>query len=202
MTVVLRARSPIRAGEQVTISYICHRLMREQRREELKRRYKFDCRCKACDQSPLDVSKSDFRRITLVLHLTTNRPAVDEAAFEKWLADGAPARDTPMPVIGPHIRNHQHMLQEIDRLDGFTRMKFMYGLMETEDLFPSEYFELVLARLVKGYSVLENEQEVRKYALMAARLKMAYTGSDGGWSAVVQHPRETDWWAKRLKRTM
>ena len=75
----------------------------------------------------------------------------------------------------------------------------MYALMEQENLFPSGLWKLVLARLVIGHSVLEQEFEVRKYALMAALLKKAETGSDGGWAAVVQNPRQTDWWGKRVR---
>ena len=166
--------------------------MREQRREELKRRYKFDCRCKACDQSPLDVSKSDFRRITLVLHLTTNRPAVDEAAFEKWLADGAPLQSAAMLIKSP-----EDVLNAVDNMNGFMRAVHIYATMEHEGFFLHGLWEPVLARLVKGHSVLQNEDEVRRYALLAASLKRAETGSDGGWTAVVENPKQTDWWGKR-----
>lgn len=45
-------------------------------------------------------------------------------------------------------------------------------------------------------SVLENEENVRKYALTAALLRKTHTGSDGGWVAVARNPRKTEWWAK------
>ena len=192
LTVVLRAHAPIRAGEQVTISYVDTARPRVERREELSRRYKFVCMCKACNRNEMDVIFSDLNR--LLLNLRAIDAADDEEAFEKWLADGAPVQQGAMLIRGP-----EDMLNAVDSMNGFSRAMYTYTVMEEEGLFHGRIWEPVLARLVIGYSVLQEENQVRKYALTAALLKKALTGSDGGWAAVVRNPRGSDWWGKRLK---
>ena len=194
MTLRLRALAPIRAGEQVTLAYISLNRPRVERREELSRRYKFECMCTACNRPEDDVFLSDFNRLLLKLRCMAPEVASDEEAFEKWLADGA-----PLEYAIKLLRTPEEMVHVIDSLNGFSLAVHVYALMEQENLFPSGLWKLVLARLVIGHSVLEQEFEVRKYALMAALLKKAETGSDGGWAAVVQNPRQTDWWGKRVK---
>ena len=120
--------------------------------------------------------------------------ADDEEAFEKWLADGAPVQQGAMLIRGP-----EDMLNAVDSMNGFSRAMYTYTVMEEEGLFHGRIWEPVLARLVIGYSVLQEENQVRKYALTAALLKKALTGCDGGWAAVVRNPRGSAWWGKRLK---
>ena len=197
MTVVLRAFAPIRAGEQVTIAYVGLDSPRAARREELRRNYKFECMCKACNQREKDACHlSDFYRVQLHGLRSPEAGVADEAAFEKWLADGAPTQYVHSNALPTNLTQ---MLEMIDNLNGHSRAVYAYCIMQYEGLFPVGLWEPVLARLVIASSLLENEDEVRKYALLAALLKQAETGSDGGWGAVVTSPRQTDWWGKRLK---
>ena len=189
---MLRALAPIRAGEQVTITYTELTAPRAERREELSRRYKFVCMCQACNRNEADISFSDVNR--RLLDLRALEVADDEEAFEKWLADGAPLQSAAMLIKSP-----EDVLNAVDNMNGFMRAAHIYATMEHEGFFLHGLWEPVLTRLVKGHSVLQNEDEVRRYALLAASLKQAETGSDGGWAAVVTNPRQTDWWGKRLK---
>ena len=72
----------------------------------------------------------------------------------------------------------------------------LWNAMVKEECHEPFLWEPVLVQLVKGYAVLEDEERVRYYATKAAELRTAFTGSDGGWLAVAEHPRETDWWAR------
>ena len=191
-TLVLRAHTPIREGEEITIAYVDPARTRDQRQEELRRRYRFECKCKACNRSAADVLKSDLRRLLISNRATEAGLASDEAAFRKWLIDGSPTVQSRDVCIW----NLPEVLGAFDRLDGFARAKCLYSAMEQEYFHP-DLWEPVLARLVKCYSLLEDEGPVRQYALTAAHLRSAHTGSDGGWAAVAEHPRQSDWWGSR-----
>ncbi len=72
----------------------------------------------------------------------------------------------------------------------------MWSFMVQEEFYEPCSWEPILALLVKGHAVLENEERVQYFATKAAELRTAYTGSDGGWRAVAANPRQTDWWGK------
>ena len=120
--------------------------------------------------------------------------ADDEAAFQKWLADGA-----PMVYETIMARTVQEVVGTYERMNGFMRAMYLQTIMEQEDYTHPTLWEPTLIRLVIAHSVLKNEERVRKYALTAALLRNAKTGSDGGWAAVVRAPRQTEWWGKPLK---
>ncbi|KAI0739422.1 hypothetical protein C8Q80DRAFT_1111142 [Daedaleopsis nitida] len=192
LTFTVAAITPIRAGEQVTIAYIDIACPRFQRQELLTSRYKFTCKCPACDPDDMSQLMNDMQREIINLFAENEQPARDAEAFERWLADGA--RDSyydPHDTLKPAT-----FARDVERLDGFTRARFAFGCMFTLRFVQANIWEPTLARIVKGYSVRENEERVREYALLAAGLKKAHTGSDGGWMAVAMKPRSTDWWGK------
>ncbi|KAI0711393.1 hypothetical protein C8Q76DRAFT_736426 [Earliella scabrosa] len=183
MTYTLRAFAPIAAGEEITITYIGRPLSYADRQAELTRKYHFECKCATCSLPDALRAVSDMRRAMIGLRAV--EAAQDEVLFQKWLAEGAP--EQPLKRIRIHQFNH---------LDGFRRMEMAWFCMRQEGWFDDALWEPVLARLVRGCSVWESEEDVRKYALDAALLRKTFTGSDGGWAAVAANPRQTDWWAK------
>ena len=55
----------VEEGEEITISYLSGRLLREERRKLLKETYGFNCGCVACDQSTEFGRRSDTRRMRI-----------------------------------------------------------------------------------------------------------------------------------------
>lgn len=51
---------PIEEGEEVLTSYVDLGLTRKKRRDELRERYKFECRCEACGQEVGTDSREAF----------------------------------------------------------------------------------------------------------------------------------------------
>ncbi|RDX47166.1 SET domain-containing protein [Lentinus brumalis] len=181
LTYSLHALRPIRAGEEITITYLGNTLdQHHERQQELRELYGFTCTCKICRLTGPERRQSDMARFALQLH--RQKIAEHDARFAKWVLGGAEL--LPLDTLEPHD------------FDIFTLDTTSWSIMESEEYCEPSLWEPVLARLVKGCSVLEDEKEVRFYATKAAELRTAYTGSDGGWRAVAENPRQTDWWAK------
>ncbi len=166
------------------MSYIDFYLPSEKRKEELKRRYFFDCRCAACRLTGQARQKSDTARAFVNACAGDAMIAKVEAAFEEWLATGA-QRTAPV-VLSPGVT----------QLDPFGMAEVLWDTMVREGCYNRGLWEPLLTRLVKGYAVLENAERVRFYATKAAQLRSLYTEEDGGWRAVADNPRQTEWWAK------
>ena len=97
LTHVIRAVQPIRAGEEITISYLNEPLqMHDARQEEMSRRYGFKCRCQVCRLTGHARVLSDIARFTLLGSAVPSHTREHDAAFRVWLAQGAP----------PHLPNH------------------------------------------------------------------------------------------------
>lgn len=170
----------------MTISYLSDTLLSyEARQEELSCGYHFKCGCKVCRLSGEARMVSAISRRVIRERTYPGPMREDEAAFEVWLSNAvrrnASARDSSK---GMSIQ-----LPEMDAL--------VWASMEQEGCYEPGLWELVLERLVKASAVLENEDAVRHYAKKAAELRTAQSGSDGGWCAVAENPRQTEWWAKR-----
>ena len=191
-TYTLRAVDPIRTGQQVTIGYVARYYKHATRQEELLRRYKFQCKCTVCVRPPFERERSDLRRALLYSRSRDVIIKRDDAAFEEWLARGAPNRPL-MKLVSP-----SQVMKSLqgDEVDGFNKAKIAWSVMEEERWFPEQVWEAVVVRLVRGFAVLEDEAAVRKYALAAVVLKKTFAGTDGGWAAVARNPRQTDWWGK------
>ncbi|RDX47180.1 hypothetical protein OH76DRAFT_798849 [Lentinus brumalis] len=186
LTHVLRAVHAIRAGEEVTISYLNDELGTcDARQKELCRRYLFKCKCKSCQLTGEARMVSDIARMTIAESAQTAHILQDEAAFRVWLAKGA------MPGPSAHDANGLHPLETAEQL---------WRAMEQEGCYVPLLWELLLQRLVRGFATQENEQAVRHYARKAAELRMAHSGEDGGWLAVAENPRKTEGWAWRSER--
>lgn len=147
LTFILRAYVPIRAGEQVTVSYVDPGSASKARQEELSRRYKFVCKCKVCDQDVLGVMVSDLRRWFLHLRAYEEEIARDDEDLDRWVADGAPVRPSTFAL------NWDMTQETIHRLDSFARAKATLAVMEMEGWYRGDLWEPVLARLVKAYSI-------------------------------------------------
>ncbi|CAH7669419.1 hypothetical protein BY996DRAFT_7717428 [Phakopsora pachyrhizi] len=75
LEVFMHALKPIKAGEELTVSY--HRMDRtfEERQKDLKRNYEFDCRCSHCSMSEVEILESDkrIRRIDQIRDAIMNK---------------------------------------------------------------------------------------------------------------------------------
>ena len=71
------------------------------------------------------------------------------------------------------------------------------SLFEAERLYYEPVWEGFVARLCKAACALEDAEEARRWAALAAALSRAYTGSGRGWDAVVARPERTRWWGAR-----
>ncbi|THH14045.1 hypothetical protein EW146_g6242 [Bondarzewia mesenterica] len=170
----MRALKPIRAGEQITMSYIGGPLVsRAERQEELQGKYAFTCACPACSSSLDEIQRSDGRRSIL----GTLKSDVDhDPAIRKWVADVSLQDDM---FLAPYLR--------------------LMGYFEAETYADADAWPGVLQRLVKVYCALGNAEEARKVARKAACLTMVFTGDDGGWTKVADAPEKTTWWGLRAK---
>lgn len=114
---------------------------------------------------------SDLKRYFLFLR--AEEIARDDEDLDRWV----PVRKATIA-----LNLNLNLTQEVIHrdLDGFARAKITLGLMETEGWDDEDLWEPVLARHGKAFSVLEDEERVRKYAITAALLKKTWTGSDGG----------------------
>ncbi|RDX42811.1 SET domain-containing protein [Lentinus brumalis] len=181
LTQSLRAYRAIRAGEEITVAYVGMSMPAEARQEELLRRYFFTCVCKSCRLTGAARDKSDSFRAFVQANSGADMIAEFDATFETWLAEGA---HLSPPVVPPGctIVNPQ------------TITLTLWTIMVEEGCFDPALWEPVLTRLVKYYSVFKDEARVRHYATKAAGLR---TDEDGGWRAVAENPRMTEWWGKR-----
>ncbi len=180
------------------MAYIYPNTSRVLRQKELRRRYKFECKCTSCSKAPRESYISDLKRVVLALRHEDEAMRLDEEAFQKWLAQGAPIAADKNAIPPIQSLSLRQLLGKLERMNGFERTLFLYNAMKDERWYPVRLSETILARLVKAYSVLKKEGEVRKYALEAAMLRKVKDDSDGGWAEVVRHPRHTDWWGRRV----
>lgn len=75
--------------------------------------------------------------------------------------------------------------------------RLMINILDEERCYISSYWEIWYQRIVKAYCALEDEENARKWARKAAQLARGYALHDGGWDAVVEDPKRTDWWGVR-----
>ncbi len=187
MTFILRAILPIMKGDEVTYCYLGSGFLgAAARQEELERRYGFVCRCTACKLTGTARENSDYFRRMLAERTLGYRS--DDLLFAQWLMDGAPVRPPKIDANGQ------------EDMDGLRLAQVTWDLCLRERYIDENLWEQLLARLVKGYSVLKDEEKVQFYAGVAEQLSRAYTGTDRGWDAVSRNPRRTDWWAKLDKK--
>ncbi|KAI0668113.1 hypothetical protein C8Q78DRAFT_1048443 [Trametes maxima] len=198
LTFTLRALKPIEYGEEIFISYLASAEVlapRDARNSILTERWNFKCTCDICSRTGNRQIASDFRRAWMHRHISAASIRAQDERFVRWLQDGAP---DPHLYLGKRrtastLMEGEESLMEANSL-GWNLQMWM--LIEMEDYVPSELWESVLGRLVKGYSVLEQDMVVERFARRAAELSMTFSGTTGGWDKVAENPRETDWWAK------
>ena len=185
LTDTMRALEPIRAGEEITISYLIGALKtRDERQAELLRRYGFTCRCKVCRLTGFQHTVHDIARQAIEEGAHPANVRTDEAAFEKWLAQGAPR---PPPVANPHS----------DTTHPFYCTVRAWEMMAVTGCYEMSTYESLLERLVKSFAIMRDEEGVRNCANRAAELRTAFTGEDGGWRAIAENPRKVEWWGKK-----
>lgn len=172
----VRALRPIAAGEQVFISYLSKSSFtagRRKRQKELFDDYNFTCTCSKCALSDSEVKRSDWRRSIIAASYTD--PS-DDSATKLWLATSAALSD-----------------------EFILRSELLIKIMHEEQCWEEDVWWAHLKRLCQAYAALENEEQVRKWAELAAALATVFTGDDQGWLDVAMEPKRINWWALRRK---
>ncbi|KAI0643459.1 hypothetical protein C8Q79DRAFT_928591 [Trametes meyenii] len=198
--VMLRARKPMGRGEEIFISYLSSAdalAPQNTRHEILKSKWDFECTCEICSHTGYGPLASSTRKFWMHRYTSAASIRTQDEHFVRWLQDrGAP---DPYLYLGKcHIENvplldGQESWMESNSLGWNLKM---WVMIEMEGYVPCELWESVLGRLMKSYSVLEQDLMVEKFALKAAELSMTFSGTTRGWDKVAENPRETDWWAK------
>jgi hypothetical protein len=165
----IRALRPIRAGEQIFITYIDPSKPRQTRQDQLMRQYSFKCACPSCSLPAS--ARSDWNRYLLY----QDRDPTDERDLRKWAVDLSLPDDH---IIKPSLSAVE--------------------MMDEEGLYAG-IWDYHYQRLCKAYCALSNESEAKRWAEKAAALTVAHTGSDGGWAKVITSLRNTNWWGLRTK---
>ncbi|EMD36056.1 hypothetical protein CERSUDRAFT_85159 [Gelatoporia subvermispora B] len=171
----VHAFQPIKAGEQLFISYCDLEYPRGLRQEELRKLYRFDCACPSCVLPRYQGRLSDWRRLLIIEQAFQDLSKTD-ADLRAWATN--PRLPDPMLVDAAEI---------------------WYGWMMQERVLNSVLLPTVLERLCKAYCALEDEGNARKYARAAAAYEKALEGSDSGWGIVAASPEKTSWWGLRVR---
>lgn len=194
-TFALRATRPIKRDEQIFCSYLQSDFSSTgTRRQELQRKYKFICKCPACESIPANpefpLSESEARRMFLLSSILN--PGAHDAVFTKWLEDDAPA-------AAPTTAEPRVTARTIET-NALARALQFWAVMEQEGYVEEGVWERTLILMCKAYGVLEDREQVAKWALIAAALRIAFTGEDGGWRAIAENPERIEWWSKDRAR--
>ncbi|KAH9917518.1 uncharacterized protein B0H18DRAFT_35759 [Fomitopsis serialis] len=164
-SVELRARRPVRAGEELTISYLPDlTLPRAARVDLLRASYAFTCACTACALSGAARTRSDARRALLARQRSLG---YDDARFAGWLREGAGER-----VVAA--------------------CESVMALIDEEGCVEDGVWAVGLHWLCRAYCALGRDEEARACARRATGLARAFTGGDGGWARVAEDPRMTE----------
>ncbi|KAI0070833.1 SET domain-containing protein [Panus rudis PR-1116 ss-1] len=85
-------------------------------------------------------------------------------------------------------------------LQNAAKMERVRALFDYEEnAIDDNVWPVYLQRLVKAYCALGDEENAKTYAQRTAKLTLAFRGSDEGWDAVANNPKNTDWWGLRAK---
>ncbi|CAL1698862.1 unnamed protein product [Somion occarium] len=169
----LRAIRPIAKGEEIVITYTPLRCPHRERQASLEQSYGFKCTCRICSLPAEESRRSDARRRLLVIASTKNKSG-DDTELKAWIKD----MNAPDNVI-------------------IERCKKMLDLMDQEGWYDENYWPVYFERIVKAYLALGDAENAKTWAEKAAALTIAFTGEDKGWSRVVAHPQDTEWWNLR-----
>jgi len=169
------ALRPIRANEQITISYLSSDLLpRQERQIELSDKYAFKCTCSCCILPKKESLRSDTRRALLA---SQKLDAFDDAGLEAWVLD-VTAPDDQLTAHGEKIMR----------------------IMEEEQCYDPRVWPVHLQGLIKAYCALGDAGAVRKWAAKAAILTTAFTGKDKGWMIVAINPEKSPWWGRKVRK--
>ncbi|KZT01986.1 SET domain-containing protein [Laetiporus sulphureus 93-53] len=173
-TMEIRALTPIRKGEEITMSYMDKTAPRADRQKELKEKYDFICRCPSCSLTGAAAKESHIRLATIYRSAVT---PYDDDELEKWIND----------VSAPEDKITKACL-------------FVLDMMEKEKYFNEKVWAVRSQRLCKAYCAMEKLEEAKKCAIQAAKIWKALAGNDGGWLAVAEAPQKTKYWGLRTKK--
>ncbi|KAI0318663.1 hypothetical protein OF83DRAFT_1056464 [Amylostereum chailletii] len=172
----LRAARPIRAGEQITVTYTDVFAPAATRATQL-RGWAFACTCPACALPASERKRSDARRAVLgSLASSTESMGAQDADIRAWARDAARADD--------------HVVQKYLRFA---------GMMEEEALDEPGAWVAIARPLVKAYCALEDGGNAKRWAKKAMEMHMAASGKDGGWGTVLGRPEGSEWWGLRAR---
>ncbi|KZT02011.1 SET domain-containing protein [Laetiporus sulphureus 93-53] len=175
-TMEIRALTPIRKGEEITMSYLelDEAAPRATRRRELKEKYNFFCTCPSCSLTGAAGKASNVRRATIQRLQETS---YDDDELEKWINDASAPEDKITKAC-----------------------LFVLDMMEKEKYFNEKVWAVRSQRLCKAYCAMEKLEEAKKSAIQAAKIWKALAGNDGGWLAVAEAPQKTKYWGLRTKK--
>ncbi|TVY18552.1 SET domain and MYND-type zinc finger protein 6 [Lachnellula arida] len=160
--VSLMALDPIRAGEQIFISYVDFTQSRDQRRAELKQRYFFDCECEKCkhDYTPYRVCKESTaissEKLALLYDYKTLLSQADEReqeiqAMQQELHD----LKESISVTHSLIDLSKTTASETERLNFLKQAISDLSLYKTHKLFALPSYPTILDELYLAY--IDNE---------------------------------------------
>jgi hypothetical protein len=171
-----RAIHPIRANDEITISYISVVQSRRERQHELLTKYAFKCACPTCILPAKESARSDIRRALLASQLTND---FDDSELEAWVLD-------PTAPDDQVIAHSEKLL----------------GIMEEEGCSDCGIWQVHMPRLIKAYCALSNRNSAQKWAERAAVLAGVFMAADDEdhreallW--VAAHPEQSPWWGRR-----
>eukprot|EP00392_Amoebophrya_sp_AT5.2_P000908 g910.t1 len=138
---VIRAARPIRAGEEITLSYIWAELFNtRQRKKMLRSRYGFDCNCPLCREYYCLPGDADLSSAAFVDELDVGTTWYEEAAGCHHHAATSSARSCA-PVGGPlgatptcYLGLTPQLLADAD-LHHVRHKKALFGIFEEKNLF-------------------------------------------------------------------
>ncbi|KAK0478852.1 hypothetical protein IW261DRAFT_1608306 [Armillaria novae-zelandiae] len=173
----ITAFKPIKAGEQIFISYLTQNEIlkpRATRIKSLQDKYAFTCKCSSCSLPKKESRGSDGRRALLLAVQEKLGSGGNDSELEAWI------KDRTLP--------DDHVIK---------RSSLVLETMEREGVFNYGLWRYYYAMVCKAHCALENELQARKAAEKILVGMLAKHTTDGGWSKVVAQPQESNWWALR-----
>ncbi|KAK0433415.1 hypothetical protein EV421DRAFT_1741566 [Armillaria borealis] len=171
----ITAFKPIKAGEQIFISYLTQNEIlkpRAARIKTLQDKYAFTCKCSSCSLPKKESKSSDGRRAFLLA--VQEKLGSSENELEAWIKDRTLPDD--------HVIKRSSLVMET---------------MEREGVFNNGLWRYYYAMVCKAHCALKNELRAREGAEKIVVGMLAKHTRDGGWSKVVARPQESNWWGLR-----
>ncbi|KAK0189853.1 hypothetical protein F5146DRAFT_932000 [Armillaria mellea] len=172
----ITAFKPIKAGEQIFISYLTQTEIlkpRAARIKTLQDKYAFACQCPSCSLPKKECKSSNGRRA--FLFAVQEKLGSGGNELEAWI------KDRTLP--------DDHVIK---------RSSLVMDTMEREGVFNYGLWRYYYAMVCKAHCALKNELRAREGAEKILVGMLAKHTTDGEWSKVVARPQESNWWGLRV----